>query len=107
KFHFGITNGMSAKYDTAGRPHSFRAALDNSAKNLHVQLGIREANEIEGRLGYTAHREDITERIGGGDLSVNERVVNDGWEEINGLNDRQVRRKTVHPGIVMRLRADE
>ena len=36
----------------------------------------------------SAHRENVRERVSGGDLSVSERVVDDWREKIHGLHER-------------------
>ena len=53
-----------------------------------------------------AHRVDVAQRVGRGNLSEHVGVVHDRREEIDGVDDRQVRPQTKHSRIVGRLGAD-
>src|SRR5262249_4060967 len=54
-----------------------------------------------------AHRVHVAQGVGGGNLAVNEGVVDDGGKKVDGLHNGQVVREAVHARIVVRLDADE
>ena len=47
-----------------------------------------------------AHRENVGERVGRGDLAVGERVVHDRGEEVDRLHERAVAIETKNAGII-------
>ena len=54
-----------------------------------------------------AHRIDVAQRIGGGDLAVDVRVVDDRREEIHRLHQRRPTLPRVHTGIVRSPEVDQ
>jgi hypothetical protein len=55
----------------------------------------------------SAHGVDIAERVGGGDLAEDVRVVHDRREEIHGLDEGLVGRDLIHSGVVGVIEADQ
>src|SRR5262249_32050465 len=58
-------------------------------------------------LRQAVHGVDVAERVGGGDLAVDVGVIDDGREEIDGLNERNVLRQLEDAGVVVRFGADK
>ena len=54
-----------------------------------------------------AHRIDVAERVGRRNLSEDVGIVNDGREEIDRLDERQLRRQLIHAGVVGGVEADQ
>jgi hypothetical protein len=72
-----------------------------------VNALLREARDGEGGRGRAAHRPNVVDGVQGGDAPVVERVVNDGREEVDGLDEGEVVRETVNPRVVGGLDADD
>src|SRR5262249_39310325 len=53
------------------------------------------------------HRIHVAQRVGGGNLTVRERVVDDRREEIHRLHERGATRPPVHTGIVRGPEVDQ
>src|SRR5262249_55626181 len=70
-------------------------------------LVVGVADEVEGRLGRAAHGVHVAEGVGGGNLPVAVRVVDDRREKGGGLDDRQGLGELVDAGVVVRLGAHE
>jgi hypothetical protein len=104
---FRIADGVPADDGTLRGHAAFRPAGENLAEPLHAEFVIREADEVHGGDGRAAHRVDIRERIGRRDLPVNVGVIDDGGEEVQRLNQRDVWGNTVDARVVVRFGADE
>jgi hypothetical protein len=72
-----------------------------------VDAFLWEAGYGEGSDGGSAHRPNVVDRVQRGNASVIVRVIDNGSEEINGLNQRQVLADQVDSGIVGRFDADQ
>ena len=83
----------------ASRAFSARAA-QNFGQHLTGQSGLRPAYDIERGARHSAHRIDVRQRVGGGDLSVGERIVHHRREKIDRVDDREIVGKTEHSGVV-------
>src|SRR5205823_9523994 len=53
------------------------------------------------------HSENVRERVGGGDLSVRERIVYNGREKIDGLHECTIAIQAINTGIVERGRVHD
>src|SRR5262249_31902148 len=87
--------------------HFVGAAAQNLAKNRDVYLPLRKANNVHAGLRFTAHGIDIAQRISSGDLAKNIRVIDDGSEKIDGVDDGEVGTKTIDPRIVGGFGSDQ
>ena len=103
---FFVDDRVATDHDGAGFSGPLRAAADDLAENLEVQLALRERDDIQRRLRLSAHRVDVTQRIGGRHLTENVRVVNDGRKEVHGVDDGEIRPQTEYSCIVGCFRTD-
>ena len=87
--------------------HFVGAASQNLAENRDVHFPLREANDVHASLRFTAHSIDIAQRISGSDLAENIRVIDNGCEKIDSVDDREVGTKTIHPRVVGRFGSDQ
>ena len=60
----------------------------------------RHAQQVQRRERTAPHRIDIRQRVGGGDLAIDERVVHDGCEKIHRLHERASAIDAVNPGVI-------
>ena len=68
---------------------------------------LRERDDVQRHQHLAAHRVDVAHRVGGGDRAVRVRVVDDGREEVDGLDDREVVAQAVDGGVVRAIEPDE
>ena len=81
-----IANGVAADDGALRFTHFVQAAANDLFKDRGVAF-FGKANEGECGEGATAHGVNITKGIGGSNLAESERVVDDGREEIDGLDE--------------------
>ena len=69
---------------------------------LHHVLGhgLRQAQNVQRQLRLAAHGVDVADGVGRSDLSVEERIIHDGREEIGGLHQRRVFVQIVDAGVI-------
>ena len=67
-----------------------------------IEVLLRKARDGERRDGAAAHGIDVAEGVGGGDLAIRIRVVDDGREEVDRLDKRRPSRPCVYARIVGR-----
>ena len=68
---------------------------------------LRPGGDVEPEEDLAAHRVDVAHRVGRADGAGRVRVVDDGRKEIEGLDDRDVRRDEIDGRVVARLETDE
>ncbi len=68
---------------------------------------LRKSHYIKRGQRPAAHRENVRERIGCGDLAVSKRVVHDRGKEIHGLNKGAMSIDSINAGVVERVRVHE
>jgi hypothetical protein len=68
---------------------------------------VGEADHGESAHGTSAHRIDIAQCIRGGDLAEGVRVIDDGGEEIDGLDHGEIGSEQVHASVVGFVEADQ
>ena len=68
---------------------------------------VRKADHRQRAHRPAAHGIHIAQRVGGGDLAEDIGVVDDGREEVDRLDQRQLRRELIHSGVVGCVEADE
>ena len=107
EFDLFVDDAMAADHHGAAFLDFFGAAFENLAENFHVHFTLGEANDIEAGLGLPAHGVNIAQRIGRGNLAKGVGIVDNGREEVHGVDDSQVRTQTEHPGVVAGLGADQ
>jgi hypothetical protein len=83
-----------------------KPAAHDLGEYLEVNALLRKARDGERGQRRPAHRPHVVDGIERGDASVVERVVNDGREEVNGLDEREGLGETVNPRVVGGLDAD-
>ena len=105
-FEFFVDDRVAADYNSSGLSGPLRAAADDLAQHLEVQLALRERDDIQRRLRLGAHRVDVTQRVGRRHLAENVRVVNDGREKVHGVDDGEIRPQAEYSCIVGRFRTD-
>ena len=99
-FDFRIVNAVPADYRHARFPHLFDPATQNFAHGAGGQKVNRKANDRQRHLRHTAHRVDVTQGTGGGDLSEGEWVIDRRAEQIDRKDRRRVRRQHHHPRVI-------
>src|SRR5581483_8760030 len=102
-----VAHRVSAN-DEAARLHAaIGPAAEDLAEPVQAELVVRVADQVQGGLRLASHRVDVAQGVGGGHLAVDERVVDNGREEIDGLNDRNLLGQLVDTGVVVRVGADK
>ena len=66
-----------------------------------------KADDVHAGLGVTPHGVDVAQRISGGDLAENIRIIDDRSEKIDGVHDSEVRPETIYPRVVGGFRSDQ
>src|SRR5580693_4041334 len=89
KFQIVIANGMPADDEASCFGHFCEAAAHDLIESGRI-AAIWKSDEREGGNWAAAHGVNITERICGGDLAEEIRVVNNWREKIGGLNEREI-----------------
>ena len=98
ELHLGITYRVAAQKRNTGFAQLVVTAKEDLLDGLGVQDLVGKPGDGQRRHGRAAHRIDVAERVGGGDLSVGKRVVDDGGEEVHCLHERGAgARPPVHP----------
>src|SRR5262252_1191868 len=106
-FDFLVDDAVPADDHGATFFHFVGAAAQNLAKNRDVYFPLRKANNVHAGLRFTAHGIDIAQRISSGDLAKNIRVIDDGSEKIDGVDDGEVGTKTIHARVVGGFGSDQ
>ena len=84
----------------------FGPAVDNVGEYVENQLALGESHDVQCRFRLRAHRIDVAQCIGGGDLAERVGVVYDRGKEVDGIDDGEIGPKAKHSRVVGRLRAD-
>ena len=103
---FFVADAMSADDGAARFDHLRQSAGENSLKDCDIGF-VGEADESERGERLSAHGIDVTEGVGGGDLTEGVGVVDDGGEEVDSLNERCVGVELIHSGVVGVIEADQ
>jgi hypothetical protein len=98
---------MAADQQCPRFPDLAQAALDDLAKDRAVHGFDRTGKDVHRQQWSAAHRVDIAQGIGGGDLTKGKGVVDDRSEEIDGLDQGDLVIEPVNPGIIGRFRPDD
>ena len=98
---------MTAEQRDAGAVQLLEPALENSGDDVALDAFLRKPGNRERRQRPAAHRVDVAQRVRSRDLAVDERVVHDRREEVDGLNERRPAIPPVHTRIVRGPEVDE
>ena len=98
---------MTAGDGDAGLGADVSGALEHLAQALEAQLLDRPGDEAQRAYRLCAHGVDVAQGIGGGDAAIVERVVDDGREDIDGLDQRQIVAQAEHRRVVGASVADQ
>ncbi len=95
--------------DDDGPSFSTRSAppLRMSPRMLQVQFAFGKGHDVQRRPGLRSHCVDVAQRVCRRDLTEGIRVVDNGREEIDGVDNGQVPSKAEYPGVVIRFGADD
>lgn len=107
KLNFCVADRVPTDDGAVRRSTAFGSASEDFAEPIHVQAVVREADEIHGGARRASHGIHVGKGIGGRDLTVDERVVDHGGKEVDGLNQREIGRNPVDARVVVRFGADE
>ena len=106
ELRFFIPNAVPAHHRASRFHHLREPARKNAPENFQISL-LRKTNQRERRERTSTHGIDITQGIGGGDLSEGVGIVDYGREEVDGLYESGVRRNLIHAGVVGTIEADQ
>src|SRR6185295_8544622 len=108
KLDFGIANRMPADDQAARRLTAFRPAAKDATEPRELWIFfVRITDDIQCRLGNATHGVHVTQGIGGGNLTVDVRIIDDRREEIDRLHERNLIREAIDTRVVVRGGADE
>ena len=99
---FGIANGVAADDGATDFGGFLETAAQNGGDRFWSNKVGRESHYIKSSERPAAHGEDVGECVGRGDLTVSERVVDDGREKIDRLHERAVAIQPINTGVVAR-----
>ncbi len=98
-----VLDAVAADQKDAGLPHLVQAAPEDLAEDFHVHLPDGKADDVQRGERPPPHGVDVAERVRHGNLAECVRIVHDRGEEIDGLDDGQIRTKAVDPGVFRML----
>jgi hypothetical protein len=98
---------MPSHKRTPGLAEDGRAAAEDRCDRLGRDDVDGQPEQVHRRQGAAAHRVDIGQRVGRGDLPKSERIIDDRREEIDGLDEGAVAIDAVNTGVVGGAGVDE
>ena len=101
-----IDDRVAPRDSAPGFTHLARAPFEHGDDRLHRQVA-GERGDVEGEEHVGAHGVNVVEGVGRGDLTVLERVIDGGGEEVERLHDRLVGVEPIHGRIVGLVQADQ
>jgi hypothetical protein len=102
---FVVANAVAANHGACGFDHFREAAGEDAFENVEIGL-LGKTHQGQRCERFSAHRVNIAQRIGRGDLAECVGIVDDRSEEIDGLNERLVGCDLIHSGVVGVVEAD-
>ena len=105
-----LGSGSRIVWPPASTPPASRtlpAAASNTAASASLREVLGECRDREREQHPAAHREHVGQGVGGGDLAVRDRVVDERREEVERAEDREVVGDPVRGGVVGRLEAGD
>ena len=101
-----VVHGVSADDGATGLGGLFHATGEHGGEYFQGQV-TRKCGHVERAYGPPAHGVDVAQGVRRGDRAVVERVVDDGWEEVEGLDQGEFVRQTVDGRVVAGLESDQ
>ncbi len=95
-----VFHGVAAEDRHAGLGGDRRAAFDDPREDLGAELFDREGGDVQRGQRRPAHRVDVAQRVRRGDAAEVVRIVDDGREEVDGLDECEIVAEAVDAGIV-------
>ena len=74
---------------------------------VETQLVIRKADNVHRGRWISAHRVDVAQTVGRGNLSVQVGIIDQGRKEVERLQDQQVVAQAEDPGIARTVGTDQ
>lgn len=102
---FVILNGVAARDDASGLDGFGMPTLQNGANVLFRQT-VRHAQKVHRNFRLAAHGVHVAQRVRRGNLTEEIRIVHNGGEEVDRLNDGDLVGDAVHGGVVAAVVAD-
>src|SRR5690242_2578411 len=97
---------MTADHDTSGFHHFGKATGKDLLQDIEIAFSGKAYDGQRGQ-GASAHGVNVAQGVGGRDLAESEWVVDDGSEEIHGLDQRLRGGNFVHSGVVGCAKANQ
>src|SRR5258705_7695639 len=104
---FEILDGVTAEQRDPRLAEFVEAAAENGADRFRFEAFFRKCCDRQRRQRPAAHRIDVADGIGGGDLAVAVWVVDNRREKIDGLDERRAALPPVHTRIVRGPEVDQ
>jgi len=106
ELRLAIDDRVAARDDATRVAHGVHRAGEHALK-LGEWRVLGPRSDLKREQDLAAHREHVGHRIGCRDRARCVRVVDDRWEEVERLDDRDIGRDEVHRGVVGMREADE
>ena len=100
-----ILNGVAARDDASGLDGFGMPTLQNGA-NVLFRQAVRHAQKVHREFRLAAHGVHVAQRVRRGDLTEEIRIVHNGGEEVDRLDDGDLVGDAVHGGVVAAVVAD-
>ena len=102
-----VLDGMAPEQRRPALAQLVEAACENRGDGVGLESCLGKAGDGQRGERAPAHRIHVAERVRGGNLAVDVRVVDDGRKEIHRLHQRRSPLPNVHTGIVMSPEIDQ
>ena len=100
-----ILTGVDARDDASGLDGFGMPTLQNGA-NVVFRKAVRHAQKVHRHSWLAAHGVHVAQRVRRGDLAEEIRIIHNGGEEVDRLNDGDLVGDAVHGGVVTAVVAD-
>ena len=100
-----ILNGVAARDDASGLDGFGMPTLQNGA-NVVFRKAVRHAQKVHRHSWLAAHGVHVAQRVRRGNLAEEIRIIHNGGEEVDRLNDGDLVGDAVHGGVVAAVVAD-
>ena len=106
-FHFGVGYAVAAHQRHPGLLYFVQSAPQNFLQDGDIHIPAGEADHIHRGYRPAAHRINIADGIGGGNLPETVRVVDNRRDKIDRLNNGDIIGNFVNAGIVQPVDASQ
>ena len=96
----GVLHRVPARQDTPGFCHLVGSAFQDLVHILEGKMFHGHGHHVHRGYRKSSHGVDVGQGVGGRDLSIGVRIVDDRGEEIQGLHHRQFVTEAVDRGVV-------